>query len=86
VSVNRHENGERHSVALSDEIITDPEEKARKDVANALLQVDLVNSMIERLVTLNGNRFGFGQAGFCGFIARFARVLTISRALTGRGL
>jgi Fic family protein len=47
VSANGDENGERHSVAPSDEIITDPDEKARKEVANALLQVDLVNSMID---------------------------------------
>lgn len=38
---------ERHSRALEAEIITDPVEKARKEAANGLRQIDAVNEMIE---------------------------------------
>lgn len=38
---------DRHSRALEAEIITDPVEKARKEAANGLRQIDAVNEMIE---------------------------------------
>lgn len=41
------DDGIRHSKALQSPIITDPEEVANKEAANALLQIDLVNRMID---------------------------------------
>jgi len=38
---------DRHSRALEPEIISDPVEKARKEAANGLRQIDAVNEMIE---------------------------------------
>ena len=41
------ENGERHSKALSPSLITDPEERARKEAQNGLLQSDLADRIID---------------------------------------
>jgi Fic family protein len=42
------ESGERHSKALSPSLITDPEERTRKEAQNGLLQLDLVTQIIEQ--------------------------------------
>ncbi|MFE0752816.1 hypothetical protein ACFW16_02595 [Inquilinus sp. NPDC058860] len=39
--------GERHSRALSPELITDPEEKARREAANGLRQFDVAMEVLE---------------------------------------
>jgi Fic family protein len=41
------ESGERHSKALAPALITDPDERTRKEAQNGLLQTDLVNRIIE---------------------------------------
>ena len=40
-------NGDRHSRAEDAELIKDPDEKARREVANGLRQIDKVNEMVE---------------------------------------
>jgi Fic family protein len=42
------ESGERHSIALSPVLITDEDERARKEAQNGLLQADLANRIIDQ--------------------------------------